>query len=109
PFDLFFPTNEIVRQLYNPLFALYRYDRTDAATSRHSLLWNAIPWRRSATDRDFHLGPLFSVSSGPAQKRIALGNGLIGWQRSPGQNHGRLFLFDFQRQPANKTAESLPP
>lgn len=109
PFEVFFPTNDIIRQLYTPLFALYRYDRSDDATSRHALLWKAITWRRSATTREFHLGPLFSVSSGPEQKRIALANGLIGWQRQPGQSHGRLFLFDFQRQPAMKSPEAPPP
>ncbi len=109
PFDLFFPTNDIVRQLYNPLFALYRYDRLDAATARHSLLWNAVTWRRSATDREFHLGPLFSVQTGPENQRIALGNGLLGLTRRPGERVWRLFLFDFSRKAANKYAEAPPP
>ncbi len=108
PFEVFFPTNDIVRQLYTPLFALYRYDQTDAATARHSLLWNAVTWRRSATDRAFHLGPLLSVQTGADRKRIALGHGLIGWQRLPGESRGRLFLFDFQKKPANQTAAGSP-
>jgi hypothetical protein len=111
PLEVFFPSNDIIRQLYTPLFALYRYDRTDAATSRHSLLWKAVTWRRSPTEKAFHLGPLFSVQTGVEQKRIALGNGVIGWQRRPGEPRGRFFLFDFARKPANvqPTAEAPSP
>ncbi len=109
PFEVFFPTNDVIRQLYTPLFALYRYDRQDAATERHSLLWSAITWRRSATDRAFHLGPLFSVQAGPEQKRVAFGAGLFGWQRRPGETRSRFFLFDFPRKSANKTAATTTP
>jgi hypothetical protein len=108
PFEVFFPTNDIMRQLYTPLFALYRYDRQDAATARHSLLWNAITWRRSATDRAFHLGPLFSTRSGDGGKRVAFGMGLLGWERRPGDQRSRFFLFDFARKPANQTAGTKP-
>lgn len=107
PLEVFFPTNEIVRELYTPLFAVYRYARQDDDTSRHSFLWNAVTYRRSLAEREFHLGPLLSVQTAPEEKRVALGNGLIGWQRRPGQAHGRLFLFDFQRKAVIKTP--VPP
>ena len=109
PLEVFFPTNEPVRQLYSPLFALYRYDRQDATASRHSLLWNAITYRRSATDREFHLGPLFSVKSGSESRRISLLCGVLGWQRRPGEDRGRLFLFDFSRKQATKATATLSP
>jgi hypothetical protein len=109
PLEVFFPTNDVIRQLYTPIFALYRYDRTDADTSRHSLLWKAVTWRRSTSGKEFHLGPLFSVQTGPDQKRIALARGLIGWQRLPGQPRGRLFLFDFNRKNINKPTGAPPP
>lgn len=108
PLEVFFPTNDIMRQLYTPLFALYRYDRQDAATARHSLLWNAITWRHSATERAFHLGPLLSVQSGADQKRVAFGLGLLGWQRRPGDTRTRFFLFDFARKTANNTPGASP-
>lgn len=109
PLEVFFPTNDPIRQLYTPLFALYRYDRQGDTASRHSLLWNAITYRRSATEREFHLGPLFSVDSGVATRRIALLRGVLGWQRRPGEARGRFFLFDFNRKPAsNSTAIPSP-
>lgn len=109
PFEVFFPTNDVIRQLYTPLFALYRYDRQDAATARHSLLWNAVTWRRSATDRAFHFGPLFSVQSGVEQKRVAIGLGLFGWQRRPGEGRSRFFLFDFNRKSGNNPPTARAP
>jgi len=109
PLEIFFPTNDVVRQLYTPLFALYRYDRSDPAAYRHSLLWNAVTYRRSATGKEFHLGPLFSVQSGVETQRIALGNGLIGLTRRPGERVWRPFLFDFSRKTNNKSAGAPPP
>ncbi len=109
PLEVFFPTNEIVRQLYTPLFALYRYDRQGATASRHSLLWNAVTWRRTAVAKEFHLGPLFSVQTDPDRQRIALGHGLLGLKRRPGERVWRLFLFDFPRKTANKSAPTPLP
>jgi hypothetical protein len=109
PLEVFFPNNEPIRQLYTPFFALYRYDRQSDTASRHALLWNAITYRRSATDREFHLGPLFSVNSGVATKRIALLRGVLGWQRRPGEARGRFFLFDFARKPATPSSATLSP
>jgi hypothetical protein len=108
PLEVFFPTNEIIRQLYTPLFALYRYDQPDPSTARHSLLWHAVTWRRSPEGRTFHLGPLLGVETGPQRQRIALGRGLIGLQRQPGERLWRLFLFDFPRKPANTAPEGTP-
>lgn len=97
PFDEFFPYNDKVRQLYTPLFALYRYDQRSPDDVRQSLLWNAITWRHSPTRREFHLGPLFSTQHSPAGDRVAIGRGLIGLQR-PAGGAWRLFLFDFSPQ-----------
>ncbi len=101
PFEVFFPGNDTVRQLWSPLFALYRYDRQPDKSVRHSLLWNALTYRRSPTATEFHLGPLFSVHADPARRRIALGNGLIGLRRGAGERW-RLFLFDFKPKAAIK-------
>jgi len=109
PFEVFFPTNDIVRQLYTPLFALYRYDQPDAATARHSLLWHAVTWRRAPDGRSFNLGPLLGVQTGPERQRIALGRGLIGLQRKPGERLWRLFLFDFPRKNTNQTRGTPSP
>ncbi len=108
PFEIFFPRNATVRQLWTPLFALYRYDRQSADTERHALLWNAVTWRRAGADREFHLGPLFSSHTNAAGRRVALGHGLIGLRREPGRSW-RLFLFDFRTKAAMKADHAPTP
>ena len=109
PFEVFFPRNETVRRLWTPLFALYRYDRQDDATRRHALLWDAVTWRRSPSEREFHLGPLAGYSAGPKEHRFALGHGLIGLRRRSGERVWRLFLFDFPSKPAMKDPAAASP
>ncbi|MBK9990965.1 MAG: hypothetical protein IPP19_09585 [Verrucomicrobia bacterium] len=103
----FFPTNEPIRIAWNPLFAIYRYDREALDDRRHTLLWNFVSWRRSPQQREFHLGPIFSVDKGNAANRIALGCGIIGLKRETPASRWRLFFFDFRRRPA-KAATTQP-
>jgi hypothetical protein len=90
PLEVFFPHNDAIRQLYTPLFALYRLDQRAPGDTYHSILWNLVSWRNSPARKEFHLGPL-------------------GWQRAPGAAHGRFFLFDFHPNQAIKTKEAAPP
>jgi hypothetical protein len=99
PFEVFFPDNDTVRQLWSPLFALYRYERNPDSSSRSSLLWNAVTWQQTPVKREFHLGPLFSVHSDSTGQRVAFGNGVFGWQRLGGE-HRKFFLFDFHPKAA---------
>lgn len=98
PLSVLFPSNEPIQIAWNPLFALYRYDREALDDRRHTLLWNLISWRRSPQQREFHLGPLFSIDKGKAANRIALGCGLIGLKRDTPQSPWRFFFFDFHRR-----------
>lgn len=97
PLEVFFSENERVRVSWSPLFALYRFDQRSPEAQRHELLWGLISWNREPEHREFHLGPLFSVNARAGEKRIALGNGLVGWQRT-GADGGRFFWFDFPRR-----------
>lgn len=104
PFDVFFPRNEEVRVGWTPFFAIARRDRQANGDSRTSLLWNAVTWaeRPRASQREVHLGPLFSSMRDATSRRIAIGNGLFGFQRHAGQGW-RVFWLDF---PANPTEAS---
>ncbi|MEO6874941.1 MAG: hypothetical protein ABI222_08975 [Opitutaceae bacterium] len=95
PFDVFFPYNSEMSETWTPLFAIYRFDRRDKDNQRWSLLWNAVTWRKDYGEREFHLGPLFSKSTSPQQGRVAVGSGLFGWKRSPGDRRWHFFWFDF--------------
>jgi hypothetical protein len=109
PFEVFFPNNDLVRQTWTPLFALYRYDQRAPGNVRTSLLWDGITWERNDAEQraEFHLGPIFSVQRKPGERRIAFGNGLFGAKRLAGEHAWRLFWLDFSSKPAKvPSAES---
>jgi hypothetical protein len=110
PFDALFTNGEKVRQSWTPLFAFIRFDQKAPGETRTSLLWNAVTWQRSATEAraEFHLGPLLSVATDPQSKRVALGNGLVGWQRGPLGAPWRLFWLDFPSKHVNVPALPAP-
>lgn len=106
PLEVFFPHNETIRTTYSPLFAIYRYDRPSDDTSRHSLLWNFVTWRRAPEEREFHLGPLIGVERHASEKRFALLCGVLGADRTEARGW-RPFLFKFKRRAsAQKSAEA---
>jgi len=106
PVEVFFPHNDRVRQLYSPLFAVYRHDRRSDDEAHASLLWGAVTWHRVGREREFHLGPLLGLRSHPDGARAALLGGVLGLKR--GARGWRPFLFDFSR-PSVTTAPANPP
>jgi hypothetical protein len=104
PLDVFFPQVDKVRQTWSPLFALARYDRRAPGDARTSFLWNAITWEQHAAEErsEFHLGPLLSIARQSAEKRIAIGNGLLGFKRSA-DRRWRMFWWDFPGKAASKS------
>jgi len=74
PFEVFFPNNDPIRQLYTPLFALYRYRQLAPGNTQHSILWSLISWRHTPDEKEFHLGPL-------------------GWRRDADASRGHFFFF----------------
>ena len=106
PFEVFFPTNEPIRQLYTPLVALYRYEQRAPGDTRQSVLFSLLSWKKSPEESEFHFGPLFSTRASPAGSRVAVGNGLLAWQRPPGAARWKFSLFDFHPENDNKAPGS---
>jgi hypothetical protein len=96
PLEVFFPDNERVRVSWSPLFSIYRFDQAAPNRVRHEWFWGLISWRRQPELREFHLGPLFSTKTVADRKRIAIGNGLLGFTRSTPESRWRFFWFDFE-------------
>jgi len=97
PLEVFLPHNEMIRVVYSPLFALYRYDQPSPDESRHSLLWNFITLHRAPQTTEFHLGPLLGFEKHAREKRVELLGGVIGADRSAARGW-RPFLFKFKRR-----------
>jgi hypothetical protein len=110
PIEVFFPNNQPIRELYTPLFALYRYDQRALDDTRWSILWSLVSRRRSPTEREFHLGPLFSTRTTPhSGERVAIGNGLLSWRRAPGERRWKFSVFDFRRSVDSPAATAALP
>jgi len=46
PFEVFFPHNDEVRQVWSPLFAFFRSDQRAPGDVRSSILWGAVSWEQ---------------------------------------------------------------
>jgi hypothetical protein len=105
PFDVFFPGNEKVRHAWSPLAAIARYEQREPGNERTSILWNAITWEQNAREErsEWHLGPLIGGTRQGAERRIAIGNGLLGFRRSAGTGW-RMFWLDFPGKPATNNS-----
>lgn len=104
PFEVFFPGNTKIREVWSPLFALYRYDQRAPGNERHALLWDLIAWenhRSSPTAATRPESRRSSPSEAPPEERITLGRGLLGLRRPQGERAWRLFALDFSAKPAN--------
>ena len=95
PLEVFFPGNEPIRQLYTPLFALYRFEQTAPDASRHSAIFNLVTWKKSPAEKEFHFGPLFSRHISAESSRVTLGLGLLAWQRNADSGRWKFSAFDF--------------
>lgn len=108
PLEVLLQHNDLVRLAYFPLFALYRYEQRTPGDVRHSLLWDAVTWRRQPGRKEFHVGPLVGYVSDHQQQRVALGGGLLGLTRRPGKAW-RPFVFNFTvRTPRTRSLATSP-
>lgn len=94
PFEVFFPNNDVIREKYSPLFALYRYDSRPHSTT-HSALWDLITIESHGSDGVIQIGPLFELIRTGNHAYIELFKGLAGFGIEDGQRKRRIFWSDF--------------
>lgn len=94
PFEVFFPNNEVIREKYSPLFALYRYDSRPQSTT-HSLLWDLVTIESKGSDGVFQVGPLFELIRTGDNAYVELFKGLAGYGVEDGKLKRRFFWYQF--------------
>ncbi|HWZ94873.1 MAG TPA: hypothetical protein VNW30_06735 [Opitutaceae bacterium] len=106
PFESYFPTNETMRLVYNPLSALYRYDRRTPGTVRQDFLFSFITYQRAPGHSEFHFGPFFKVQKDPGTTHVSFLSGLLGLRHNLDRPGWRPFAFDFSAKPLNPQVTS---
>ncbi len=72
PFEVFYQHDDRVRELWSPLFAVYRFDRRSPEAVRTSFLFNLVTYRREAAVWNVDLGPLARLARDAGRTRFAL-------------------------------------
>lgn len=102
PFEVFYPHNRSVRDLYTPLFAFWRSQwNTNTGESKQSFMWDFMVEEKTADSTRFEINPFFLVHDvAPDHAEFSLGRGLLGYERDgdfeTGQETIQLFWFEIE-------------
>jgi hypothetical protein len=90
PLEVFFPDNPDMREVWTPLFSIYRYEHKPTGEARTSLFWNAVTWRRNEGEGlvEFHVGPIVGMRRDPEGKRWSI----LGFDFGPNGSKDRVAL-----------------
>ncbi len=95
PLEVFFPHNQTFRDLYSPLFAIYRLERSPEGQVNRSFLWNLITARTSDTAQKVSIGPLVNWQEDEESYEVNVLHGLFSIGRNDeGERTLRMFWFD---------------
>ena len=89
-FEVFFPNNQCVQRIYNPLFSLYRFE-VCGDCRKQSLFWGLINEELSPHLKRFSIGVFLDYLKGKEEQSMLLLKGLLGYKRK--DNEKTLFLF----------------
>lgn len=95
PFEVFYPNNRSVRDLYTPIFAFFRYQRSEeTGVTTQSVLWNFIREECSEERTRLTVGPLLEHDVSEGRAKFSLLKGLFGHKREDGESTFTLFWMD---------------
>ncbi len=94
PMEVFFPWNELVREKYSPLFALYRYDARPGGDVHHSILFNLITLQRGPDSRHTQIGPIIEFGREGYNRYLHVLKGLVGYERRREGTEWRFLWMD---------------
>lgn len=106
PIEPIFQSNEKLRDLYMPIFNLYRYDETPEVVQQ-SFLFNCFKERRIVKTGEVEMNCGFLVSYANTQKKkyFSLFNGLIEYKKVGDVKTFRLFWIPLTSNPKDKKSK----
>ncbi|MCC5788331.1 MAG: hypothetical protein JJT75_01760 [Opitutales bacterium] len=85
PLEVFFPRNQVIRDKYSPLFAIYRSTHNEAEEYRsRQFLFQLLTYERKADDWDFQVGPVLQLQREEGSHGVSLLRGLLSFDRQEG-------------------------
>ncbi len=90
PFEVFFQSNQMVRDLYTPFFNLFRYDKNNDVI-KQSFLFNWIREERKGRDVYFHWSGVIDYKNTTEERLFSLLKGLLECRKVKGETTCRLF------------------
>lgn len=102
PFEVFYPHNESIRDLFTPIFAFWRSQwNTNTGESKQSFMWDFIVEEKTEDSTRFEINPFFLVHDvAPDHAEFSLGRGLLGYEREgtfeDGKETLQLFWFEIE-------------
>jgi hypothetical protein len=97
PFEPLYGSNEQIRQIWTPFFAIYRYEERGDEL-RHSVLWDLFLYDREADKSDFSIGPLFERKKSADASSWNVAKGLIGRETVGGKSRWSVLWGIFGRK-----------
>lgn len=100
PFEVFFPGNKMVRDIYSPLFNLYRYDEHHGVVQQ-SFLFNLFRERRAGSkDVWLKCGIFLDYARNPQERHLSILKGLFEYKKSTEAVSFKLFWIPLRRHKA---------
>ena len=102
PFEVFFPDNKMVRDIYTPLFSFYRYDE-NCGTIKQSFFFNWFNEERTPNnDVTLHCGFLLDYKNTQKEKCFSIFKGLLEYKKINDEKSFKIFWLKLSRNQANK-------
>lgn len=95
PLEVFFPTNEVVRNLYSPLFSILRFEQREEGHTRASILFDLIAMETTPVSSRFSLGPIFEIESNPCISQVQILKGFLGFRKENGKKSLKFLWMTF--------------
>ena len=106
PFEVFFPTNNVVRDIYTPMFNLYRYEKK-GGTVRQSLLFGLIKECRNEDGVHLHCGFCLDYKNTKQEKSFSFLKGLVEYKKVNGRNTAKLFWIKLKNSKTSRCDEKM--
>jgi len=102
PFEVFFQDNKMVRDIYTPLFSLYRYDE-NCGTIQQSFLFNWFYEKRTPNnDVTLRCGLLLDYKNTQKKKCFSIFKGLLEYKRVNDETSFKIFWLKLSKNQGSK-------